>query len=495
MPERDIAVVGFELPRAATVTIDAVRTGKPGVAKAIWSELRALPPGAHELSWQPDTSTPVGSYVMRLTVDEQGRAPRVLGSRRPASPERSRAATVRVLGIEASFAQRSYWPGERAALTILADAPVLALEFLRCGAEAVFTNRNDEMGGATLGDPVQLDWTGKRSAPATINLDLGLWPTGLYCARLTTEDGRVGFAPFIVRPASLGAARAAVVLPTNTWQAYNFYDRDGDGWGDTWYAGGNPPVVLSRPFRDRGVPPKYRAYDLGFQRWLHATGRAADVLAEDDLESVASGDDLRRAYDLVVFPGHTEYVTTHAYDVVERFRDLGGRLIFLSANNFFWRVERRGDALVRTRLWRDAGRPEAALLGAQYRANDDGTHQAPFVVTDVALAPWLFEGTGLANGSTFGEPIGGYGIEIDATTPASPPGTIVLAEIRDLFGPGFTAQMTYYETVAGARVFSAGALDFGSSVALWPQRRLLDNLWRHLLADIPPPPEAPAPAS
>jgi hypothetical protein len=486
---RDAAVVSFELPRASTVRVEAVRTVK-SAGTVQWTNQLELPAGAHEIEWQPSLATPVGSYVMRLSVNQSGGTARVLGARRPFRPEASRAPIVRVLGVEASFSQRSYAPGERAALTILADAAVLSLQFLRLGAETTPTNRNDELQGVPLGDPARLDWAGKRSAPATIDVDLGQWPTGLYAAQLTTDDGRVGFAPFIVRPTELGASRVAAVLPTNTWQAYNYYDADGDGWGDTWYAGGNPPVVLTRPFRDRGVPPKYRRYDLGFQKWLVWTGHTPDMLAEDDLEDIATGDDLRRTYDLVVFPGHTEYVTAHAYDVIQRFRDLGGRLIFLSANNFFWRVDRTGDELRRIKLWRALGRPEAALLGVQYRANDDGSRQAPYTVTDPALAPWLFEGTGLAAGSQFGTTIGGYGIEIDTTTPDSPPGTIVLAEIRDLFGPGYTAQMTYYETPAGARVFSAGVLDFGGSAAHWPQRRLLENLWRHMLADLPPLPLA-----
>ena len=93
------------------------------------------------------------------------------------------------------------------------------------------------------------------------------------------------------------------------------------------------------------------------------------------------------------------------------------------------------------------------------------------------LAPWAFEGTGLSNGSVFGQ----YGIEIDHTTSDSPAGTIVLARIPDLFGPGRTAEMTYYETAAGARVFSAGVLAFGirafrdQTVAT-----ILDNVWRQL---------------
>ena len=94
-----------------------------------------------------------------------------------------------------------------------------------------------------------------------------------------------------------------------------------------------------------------------------------------------------------------------------------------------------------------------------------------------AAAPWLWDGTGLVDGSTFGQFVGGYGIEIDATAPQSPPGTLVVAQIPDLFGPGMTAQMSYYETPAGAKVFAAGTLDFGGSATFWPVKRMLDNLW------------------
>ena len=68
------------------------------------------------------------------------------------------------------------------------------------------------------------------------------------------------------------------------------------------------------------------------------------------------------------------------------------------------------------------------------------------------------------------------------------------ARIVDLFGPGLSGEMTYYETPAGARVFSAGVLDFGGSVTTWPITRMLANLWRHMLEDLTPPP-APTPPS
>ena len=246
-------------------------------------------------------------------------------------------------------------------------------------------------------------------------------------------------------------------MPTNTWQAYNLYDADGDGWGDTWYAGGNPPVVLDRPYRARGVPPRFRRYDYPFLRWLEQTRRDPDFLSDDDLDAVASGDELRKAYDLVVFPGHTEYVAQHAYDVVERYRDLGGRLILLSANNFFWKVDRSPNAIRRIAQWRSSARPESRLLGVQYRANDDGTRQGPFIVSDVDAAPWLFDGTGLVERQRARR--GGRRLRdrdrLDDTrsrrrgrrcSRGSP-----ISSARDS-----PPRWRYYETPAGARVFSAG---------------------------------------
>ena len=80
------------------------------------------------------------------------------------------------------------------------------------------------------------------------------------------------------------------------------------------------------------------------------------------------------------------------------------------------------------------------------------------------------------NGAQFGL----YGIEIDARATASPPGTQVLATITDLFGPGRSAEMTYYETQAGAKVFDAGAINFAASATSAPVSTMLANLWNRL---------------
>ena len=478
---RDRASIRFALDRPARVRLEAVRTALRR-RTVVWHVEQELGPGPNRIWWKPDSKLPVGTYVMRLTVEDDDGNRRTYGGRRPAKPTRVVSPVVRVLGVEAAFGKRSYAPGETAELTITADCERLTLQFLACGTESEYTDRTDEMRGHPIGPPLSYGWKRKRSGPHTVTLTVPAWSSGVYAAKLQTEDGRLGFAPLIVRPAVLGTARQAVVMPTNTWQAYNFDDADGDGWGDTWYAGGNPPVRLDRPYRQRGTPPWFRRSDVPFLKFVRQTGKTPDFLADDDLEAFPSGDELRRLYDLVVFPGHTEYVTQQAYDVVQRFRDLGGRLIFLSANNFFWKVEKNGQSLRRVKLWRELSRPESALLGVQYRANDNGSKQGVYTIIDTAAAPWLFAGTGLANGSTLGEMVGGYGIEIDMATPFSPPGTRVLARVPDLFGPGLHGEMTYYESSTGARVFAAGTLDFGGSITFQPVWRMLENLWRHLSA-------------
>ena len=56
----------------------------------------------------------------------------------------------------------------------------------------------------------------------------------------------------------------------------------------------------------------------------------------------------------------------------------------------------------------------------------------------------------------------------------------VLAEIPNLFGPGFTAQMTYYETANGAKVFASGAFTLASAVNSPIGERLVANLIGYL---------------
>ena len=473
LPMRNVAHLRFVLAHPARVLFDVLQTGQGAASEQpvtsgssqLGSRTLRLPAGEHVLSWRPPRSLPARTYILQVTVTGRGGGV-------------TARSVARLLGVDAGFLARSAQPGDTAELLIRTDAAALTVQVLRSGPETEPTYANDVVNGLTVTEPATIDWTRHTDRPAAIGVRVGTdWPSGVYFARLDADDGRVGFAPLIVRPAQ-PSRRVAVVMPTSTWQAYNFYDADGDGWGDTWYARWTTrSVELTRPMAFRGVPYRYRSYDLGFQHWLASTGKEVDVYADEDLELFADPQALRSAYDLLVFPGHTEYVTERVYDLVQGYRDLGGNLLFLSANNFFRRVDRTQQTLTLVDEWRNLGRPEAALLGVQYVASDRGQHQQPFVVSGADAAPWAFEGTGLANGSTFGR----YGIEIDARSPESPPQTQVLATIPDLLGPGRTAEMTYYEEPSGARVFSAGALNFGGQITLWPEtRQLLENIWQRL---------------
>jgi hypothetical protein len=381
--------------------------------------------------------------------------------------------------IRAAFSARSYRPGDLARLRVVGESRPYVLEVLHMGVEATRVRRDDRLAGTRVLPPMRVFPHGSARGQATrISLRIGSWPSGFYFVRLSRSNGDLGYAPFVIRPRRLGSSRVLVVLPTYTWQAYNFRDVDGDGVGDTWYASADVHVVdLARPYLRRGVPPHFRAYDRAFIGWIARTRRRVDYVADDDLERVSHGDDLSKLYDLIVFPGHEEYVSLHAYDVVRRFCDLGGNLAFLSADTFWYRVERHGDLLHGREPWRDLGRPPSLLTGSSYVGWWERRYRnRPYVVTGLKRAPWLFAGTGLRNGDSFGR----FGIEADATNELSPPHTMVVARIRDIFGPGTSAEMTYYETPAGAKVFSAGALNFGGSLDWHPMSDLMENLWRRL---------------
>lgn len=377
--------------------------------------------------------------------------------------------------LTATFPRESYAPGQTARLAISDRARNVSIQVFRAGGEATPTLANDVL----LGSPVTSPRTiGSVENRRIVTVPIGAWPSGMYFVELRSGQ-RTGYAPFVLKPRRLGEHRVAIVLPTQTWQAYNFRDDDGDGRPNTWYAGGST-ARLARPFLNRGVPPHFKYYDAPFLRWGLQTGHDADYLSDADLNNTRDGARLRKAYELVIFEGHHEYVTTHEYDVVAGFRNLGGNLMFLSANNFFWQIVKHGNVMERTRKWRDLGRPEAALIGVQYFGNDMGEHRKRWIVRPGARSPlWLLEGTDLTVGAHFSS----GGIEADEIVSDSPKNVRLIAQLPNLFGNGHNADMTYYETSAGAKVYAAGAFTVAGSVWEPHVRELAANLWKHLSED------------
>jgi hypothetical protein len=378
--------------------------------------------------------------------------------------------------VTAFFPKQSYAVGSTARLEIADRASDLRVQLFRAGMSVKRISANDVMTGKPISGIRRL---GSVDGHRTVAIRLGAnWPSGVYYAQLTAPGDRVGYATFVLRPKQLGAHSVAIVMPTQTWQAYNFRDDNGDGVPDTWYAGGNT-ARLSRPFLNRGVPPHYKYYDHKFMAWVNLTRNGADYLSDADLNGT-SGARLRKAYQLLVFEGHHEYVTQHEYDAVTNYRDRGGNLLFLSANNFFWKITISNNVMTRVAKWRDLGRPEAALIGVEYYHNDLGEHRGSWVVRPTAKKlPWLIDGTGLRVGMKFSS----GGIEADEVTSDSPKNVRVIAAIPNLYGDGRNADMTYYDTPAGAKVFAAGAFSIAGSVWQGHVRQLVTNLWDWLAKD------------
>src|SRR5262249_46326414 len=162
------------------------------------------------------------------------------------------------------FSRLSYAPGQLATIHIATDEPTLAYQVFQAGPEKYVTYADNQLGGVPIGvPPGTLDWHRWTDQQHSITFRIPMAPSGLYYVQFGGADGRIGYAPFVVRPTIFGASsRVLVVLPTNTWQAYNFQDVDGNGYGDTWYAGPpNRSVDLGRTYIARGAPPRYYRYD------------------------------------------------------------------------------------------------------------------------------------------------------------------------------------------------------------------------------------------
>jgi hypothetical protein len=467
---RDQAVVRFRLAAPATVFLRVMICRKHPTT--VLTTQTSFGAGRHTLVWAPPPGTVPQTYRLLVTA---GAPAAGCGDHRllawlPPAP------VVRVIGIDAGFTEATYSPKTTAQLRIATDVPSFTLQLFLAGPETQPT-RGSAMEGVPVSEPLHVDWSANRSAPATLAVQLGDWANGIYFARVTAPDGRRYYAPLIIRPPAHGAHRIAVVLHTYTWEAYNHYDANGDGWGDTWYAANDIHTVgLSRPYTQGGAPPSWRMYDVPFLHWLYATGKRVDFISDQDLGKFGSADELARHYDLIVFPFHEEYVTSHMYDLISGYRDLGGNMIFLSSTNLLWKIGRHGSVINRAAEWRTLGRPESSVLGVQYRANDEGRHRGYYQLTPDGTQSW--QTAGVDDAALTKWPW--LGIEYDMTTSVSPIETDVLAEVDPhLPNPTIRGQMTYYEQ-GGAKVFSSGALNLTSALIDAPFQRLLENVWERL---------------
>ena len=204
--------------------------------------------------------------------------------------------------------------------------------------------------------------------------------------------------------------------------------------GDTWYAGGSPPVELDRPFRDRGVPPRFKAYDRAFLRWLRRPDVRLTWSADDDLEAfatVTSSVAIRSRR----LPGHSEYMTVTPTTWSSAFAT--------SAAGSSSSQRTTSSGRTRSTARRFVGSSSGATTAGPRHASPACSTAPTTTAGDRALHRHRRRGRAMAprqlrprHRVDVRRVHGGYGIEIDTTSSDSPPGTILLARIVHLLGPG-----------------------------------------------------------
>jgi hypothetical protein len=203
------------------IRTDTIRIGRPA-GDTVWRTERRLRAGRHALTWRPGRTVQPRTYVLRLTAtDAASGQRRVYGSHGPRG--RVDGPVVRVQGVGVALTRPSYAPGEPTDLLVACDARALRVQVFHYGGSARAADRDLRTNGVAVTPAVEVDWRAHRHRAARLRVfRAGAWASGLYFVRITTDDNRVGYAPFILRPRRLGTERVAVVLATNTWQAYNF---------------------------------------------------------------------------------------------------------------------------------------------------------------------------------------------------------------------------------------------------------------------------------
>jgi hypothetical protein len=374
----------------------------------------------------------------------------------------SGCAKPRVVRVERLAAYvdstRSYMPGSRPPLVVSADR-----------------------GQATT--KLVPDCSGRPHAGSALPRGLA---SGLYHYEVTDPAGDRFHPPVAVRNAAFPLDHppphtALLVWPYLTWRAYSSYDADLDGIPDSWYQFWRQRrVSLVGTLLPGGQEDDYQTA-LPFSRWLCSRRPRVESITDVELRHVPLST-LRR-YAAVVFPGHSEYYEPATYDLLMRYRDRGGRLVFLQANPFYRqvRLDRALNAMVMTDLDAREGRSDFAIAGVGY----DGccfprSRARPYVAAagaDFRRVAWLFRGTGIGPGQSFGY----AGSESDRVDPELTPPDHVVAAGAIVAGKRGVINATLVWSHAGrGQVLATGNYDFlrMRKSLTWT---LLDNIWRKLV--------------
>ncbi|HEX5794586.1 MAG TPA: N,N-dimethylformamidase beta subunit family domain-containing protein [Geminicoccaceae bacterium] len=302
---------------------------------------------------------------------------------------------------------------------------------------------------------------------------------------------------------------------------YSLYDTHADGSG-VCYSSQLRPILNLRP--------KYSSWlgahgsglwqfnaDTHLIDWLEHEGIAVDFVTDHDLE--AEGVALLEPYRVVLTGTHPEYHSKRMSDAMLAWQEQGGRLMYLGANGWYWRIAwhadlpgvievRRAEDGIRTwaaepgeyhhsftgefgGLWRRNGRPPNVVVGLGFSAQgfDLSSYYRRRPSSHDPRAAFIFEGVGDEVIGDFGLVGGGAaGLELDRADFAlgTPPNLLVLASSEnhtdlvlvvneevnvmtpDLSGSQnelVRADLAFYETPAGGAVFSTGSIAWCGSLS------------------------------
>ncbi len=336
--------------------------------------------------------------------------------------------------IEGYAGQLSVEPGEDITFHVSTGAKKFDVEIVRKGAEDETVWSRKGLPGKEYPIPEFASAQGcewPESFRVSIPKD---WHSGYYEVSLRAKDNGEKYVRrgrrtaesscfFIVRSASPGQdTKILLQLSTNTYNAYN-------NWGgSSLYAyNGRAGIQGHRVSFDRPPASQFATWELGFVKWAESNGYKLDYAANTDLEFHP---DLLQHYHLVLSVGHDEYWSTPMRDHLEGFIANSGNVAFFSGNTCCWQVrsEDEGRALtcwkenfhkdpvypsddhsLLTSLWSHhlVNRPETQLTGVGFLWGGFHLSHGQFMDGDGAFKvhrpdSWVFEGTDLKHGDSFG---------------------------------------------------------------------------------------------
>jgi len=334
------------------------------------------------------------------------------------------------------------------------------------------------------------------------NLQSGLYAARLRCGTDLESEDYVPFA--ILPPRGRTTAKICFLLPTGSYMAYanehmgtdspiaqllggrlieherqDLYRNEHREYGASCYdvhSDGSGVCYSSRLRPILNMRPKYRSWlggegstlwqfnaDTHILAWLEHFGYDYDVITDEELhaEGLAAIED----YQVVLSSTHPEYHSLAMWDAMAAYQQGGGRLMYLGANGWYWRIAyhetlpgvmevRRAEGGIRAweartgeyyhsftgeygGLWRRNGRAPQRIVGTGFTAQgfDISSYYVRKPDSYKKEVSWIMAGVGEDERiGDFGLIGGGAaGLELDRADRSlgTPPGAYVLASSED----------------------------------------------------------------